>query len=82
MKPKDLIDQYFTCTCDEMYKRRNLTDPGCFLCNYEETIEEVMTLYANQQLTDFVNWINEVHPGNYVPNSRIGQFNISQNEKS
>jgi len=82
MKPKDLIDQHFACTCDEAYKIRNLTDPGCFLCNLnEKEIEEVMTLYTNQKLVEFVSWLNDKDDvDSFIPNSWIGQFNISQNE--
>ncbi len=80
-KAKDLIKQYFACTCDEMYKRRELTDPTCFICNNEEAIEDVMTIYANQKLVEFINWYNDTNNiGQYITNSRIGQFNLIQNE--
>jgi hypothetical protein len=76
-KAKDLIKQHFACTCGEMYKSRNLTDPNCFLCDNEEVIEDVMTIYANQKLAEFVDWYNETR-GLHIPNSVIGQFNLSQ----
>lgn len=81
MKKSELIHSNFPCTCDEMYKRRKLSDPDCFLCNYKEEISDIMTIYANSQLVEFINWFNEENKlGIHIKNSSIGQFNLSQNE--
>lgn len=46
------------------------------------SINSAMEFYANQKLIDFINWYNETNNiGQYISNSRIGQFNLSQNEK-
>lgn len=82
MTKSELIHSYISCTCDGAYKIRDLADPNCCLCNYEEEISDIMTIYANSQLVEFVNWINESKETmSYIKNSRIGQFNLNRDEK-
>jgi len=42
---QEIIRKHLTCTCDEMYKDRNMVDPTCFLCEYESEIELMMDEY-------------------------------------
>ena len=49
-KKQEIIRGHLTCTCDEVYKSRNMVDPNCFLCEYESEIELIMDEYAEQQL--------------------------------
>jgi len=49
-KKQDIIRGYLNCTCDEAYKSRRLTDPDCFLCEYESEIELMMQEYHEEQL--------------------------------
>ncbi len=46
----------------------------------KSSINSAMEFYANQKLVEFLNWYNEAYDAD-IPNSRIGQFNLSQNEK-
>jgi len=49
-KKQDIIRGYLNCTCDAAYKSRRLTDPDCFLCEYESEIELMMQEYHEEQL--------------------------------
>lgn len=41
-----------------------------------------MEEYSNQKLVEFIKWYNETNNiGQHISNSRIVQFNLSQNEK-
>mgnify|MGYP003405405456 CR=1 FL=1 len=41
-----IIRNHLTCTCDIAYTERNMVDLNCFLCNYENEIEEMMEEYS------------------------------------
>jgi len=41
-----IIREHIKCTCLEAYKTRALVDPGCFLCNYDDTIEQIIDEYV------------------------------------
>lgn len=49
-KKQEIIRGHLTCTCDKAYKRRNMVDPTCFLCEYESEIEEMMDEYLQTQV--------------------------------
>lgn len=49
-KKQEIIRGHIGCTCDEAYKTRGLTDPTCFLCEYESEIELMMDEYLEQQV--------------------------------
>ena len=49
MKTKtEIIKDHYLCTCDEMYKSRNMTDPNCILCEHGPEIELIMDEYASE----------------------------------
>ena len=79
MKKSELIRAHISCTCDPAYKLRGLVDPDCALCKNEEEISDIMIIYANSQLVEFVNWSNSTSWGQ-IPNSYIRKFNLQQNE--
>lgn len=43
---QEIIRKHLTCKCDRAYKDRGLTDPSCFLCEYEDEIIEMMDEYC------------------------------------
>ena len=49
-KKQEIIRGYIECTCDEAYKIRRMTDPTCFLCEYESEIELMMDEYLSGSL--------------------------------
>lgn len=49
MIAKEIIRSHLTYICDEMYKSRKMTDPTCFLCEYESEIKLMMIDYAKQE---------------------------------
>lgn len=36
------------CTCTEDYAKRDLTDPQCVFCNYDDAIEDIAESVARQ----------------------------------
>lgn len=59
-----------------------LNDHQTTLPNQRIYASDAMALYANQKLVDFVSWLNDRDDVDlFIPNSWIGQFNLSQNEK-
>ena len=48
-KKNEIIRKHLNCTCDEMYKTRNMVDPTCTLCEYEAEIELMMDEYLKTQ---------------------------------
>jgi hypothetical protein len=49
---KEIIREHISCTCDQAYKTRGLTDPGCFLCEYEQEIEIIMKEYLQLPISE------------------------------
>ena len=43
-----------------------------------ESTEELLRLYGGEHLKAFIEWHNNEYPDNYIPNSRIGKFNIRE----
>lgn len=47
--PEEILKLHFSCTCDEIYKSRNITDPNCFICENESELMQIMQEYGKQQ---------------------------------
>ena len=71
MTKQEIIEGHISCTCNEAYTKRKLTDPDCVLCNYVEEIGIIM----DENLREFVTWFNENHLWK-IPNCEIGKFNL------
>lgn len=54
-----------------------------FIKSQQIDLNHEKTIYANQKLVEFVSWLNDKDDvDSFIPNSWIGQFNLSQNETS
>jgi len=40
-----IIREHIKCACHKSYKDRGLVDPDCFLCHYEDVIEQIIDEY-------------------------------------